>query len=122
MKNKLIHVDLSQFKDSMPNQIDWNNVSEEIKSFIGWEYKRGYYDAQRRLNEDLKSNSIKVLDLSQFQSPELLPCPKCKSTNLQTFRCETCWIECLSCGYVSRDYSEKNRDKFIVKWNELKRE
>lgn len=53
----LVHVDLTQFKDPLENEIDWSCVSEEIKAYIGWEYKRGYYDAQRRLFEDLKKDS-----------------------------------------------------------------
>jgi len=56
-QHNLIHVDLDQFKDPLPNNIDWNNVSEELKAIIAHEYKRGYYDAQRRLCEDLKNIS-----------------------------------------------------------------
>jgi len=31
-QHNLIHVDLDQFKDPLPNNIDWSNVSEELKN------------------------------------------------------------------------------------------
>jgi len=51
---KLIHVDLSQHIYSDSSNIDWNLVSDELRTYICNEYNRGYYDAQRRLRKDLE--------------------------------------------------------------------
>lgn len=62
MENELIHVNLEQFLAPMKNNIDWSNVSEELKSFIAYEYNRGYYDAQRRLAKDLEGKIVLKLN------------------------------------------------------------
>lgn len=67
---KLIHVNLDEFKEPHPMKIDWDSVSYELKAYIAWEYKRGYFDAQRRLCEDLKNyklNSVCKLRNSVFR-------------------------------------------------------
>ena len=99
-----------QYLNTMPNSIDWDNVSQEIKNYIAWEYKRGWYDHERWQLDNLYPKKIK-----------LLPCPDCGSSNVREVRCEDCWVECEECGFESDDYPEEEGNRFIEEYNSYER-